>query len=88
MVWACFTGERLGRLIGCDEGEISTDKYKDILYDSLFSLIDDLLEIPEDIEEVQITDETTFLFMQDNTLCHKATTILEFLKENHIPVIE
>jgi len=88
MVWACFTGERLGPLIVCDEGGISADKYEDIIYDGLFSLIDDLLEPPDDPETIQITDENTFLFMQDNAPCHKSTCVLEFLAENHIPIME
>jgi transposase len=87
MVWGCFTGERLGPLIVCDDGGIGADEYEDILYDGLFSLIDDLLEIPEDEEEVQVADQNTFLFMQDNAPCHKATEILEFLAENHVPVM-
>jgi hypothetical protein len=37
-----------------------------ILYDGLFSLIDDLLEPPEDPGTIHVVDETTFLFMQDN----------------------
>jgi hypothetical protein len=87
MVWGCFTGERLGPLIVCDDGGIGADEYEDILYDGLFSLIDDLLEIPEDEEEVQVADQNTFLFMQDNAPYHKATEILEFLAENHVPVM-
>ena len=75
-------------MIVCDEGGIVADDYEDILYDGLFSLVDDLLEIPEDAEEVQVTDKTTFLFMQDNAPCHKATNMLEFLEENHVPVME
>ena len=51
MVWACFTGERLGPLIVCDEGRIRADEYEDIINDGLFSLIDDLLEPPEDPEQ-------------------------------------
>jgi Transposase len=31
MVWACFTGERLGPLIVCDEESIGGDEYEDIL---------------------------------------------------------
>ena len=88
MVWTCFTGERLGPLIVCDEGGISADKYEDIIYDGLFSLIDDLLEPPDDPETIQIADENTFLFMQDNAPCHKSTCVLEFLAENHIPIME
>jgi DDE superfamily endonuclease/Transposase len=87
MVWACFTGERLGPLIVCDEGGIGADEYEDILYDGLFSLIDDLLEIPDGDEEVQVADENTFVFMQDNAPCHKATNTLEFLAENHVPIM-
>ena len=79
---------KIGFIDCCDEGGIGADEYEDILYDGLFSLIDDLLEIPEDAEEVQVEDKTTFLFMQDNAPCHKATNILEFLEENHVPVME
>ena len=88
MVWACFTGERLGPLIICDEGGIGADEYEDILYDGLFSLIDDLLEPPEDPETIQVADENTFLFMHDNAPCHKAECILEFLAENHVPLMQ
>ena len=88
MIWACFTGERLGPLIVCDEGGIRADEYEEILYDGLFSLIDDLLELPEDPDTIQVADENTFLFMQDNAPCHKATEVLEFLVERNIPVME
>jgi len=88
MVWACFTGERLGPLIVCDEGGIGADEYEDILYDGLFSLIDDILEPPEDPETIQVASENTLLFMHDNAPCHKAEPILEFLKENRVPIME
>jgi hypothetical protein len=61
MVWACFTDERLGPLIVCDDGGIGADEYEDILYDGLFSLIDDLLEPPDDLETIQVADENTFI---------------------------
>jgi len=88
MVWACFIGERLGPLIVCDEGGISGDEYEDILYNGLFSLIDDLLQPPEDTDTIRVIDENTFLFMQDNTPCHKSKEVLEFLAEHHVPVME
>jgi len=44
MVWACFTGERL---IVCEEGGVGADEYEEIIYDSLFLLIDNLLQPPE-----------------------------------------
>jgi len=88
MIWACFTDERLGPLIICDEGGIGADEYEEILYDGLFSLIDDLLEPPEDSDTIQVADENTFLFMQDNAPCHKAMEVLEFLTEHNIPIME
>jgi len=88
MVWACFTSERLGPLIVCDEGGIGANEYQDNLYDGLFCLIDDLLEPPEDPKTIQVAIEQTFLFMQDNAPCHKAMEVLDFLKENHVPVMK
>jgi hypothetical protein len=88
MAWACFTGDRLGPMIICDEGGIGANEYEDILYDGLFLLVDDLLAIPEDVGEVQVANENAFVFMQDNARCHKAHDVLEFLKENNIPVME
>ena len=87
MVWACFTGDRLGPLVVCDEGGIGANEYEDILYDGLFSLIDDILQ-PSESNPIQVTDENTFLFMQDNARCHKAECILEFLQENHVLVMK
>jgi len=88
MVWACFTGERLGPLIVCDEGGIGADEHEDLIYDGLFSLIDDLLEPSDDPETIRIADENTFLFMQDNAPCHKAHHVVEFLQENHVPIMK
>jgi len=79
--------ERLDPLIIYDEGGIRADEYEDIIYGGLFSLINDLLEPPEDPGTIQIMEETTFIFMQDNAPCHKATEVLEFLAEN-IPIME
>ena len=88
MVWACYTGERLGHLIVCDERGIGGDEYENLIYDGLFSLIDDLLEPSDDPEIIRIANENTFLFMQDNVPCHKADPVLEFLHENHVPIIK
>ena len=71
-------------MIVCEEGGIGVDKYEDILYDGLFSLIDDLLEPPEDPETIQVATQDTYLFMQDNTPCHKAKDILNFLEKNNV----
>src|SRR5579859_4882453 len=79
MVCACFTGDRLGPLIVCDQRGIGADEYEDIIYDGLFSLIDDLLEPPEDPRTIQVVSTNTYIFMQDNAPCHKSTEVLEFL---------
>ena len=46
-----------------DNEGIGIDEYENILYDSVFSLIDDLLAIPDEVEEVQIAEENAFVFM-------------------------
>jgi len=50
-------------LIICEERGIGADEYEEILNDSLFSLIDDLLEPSEDSNTICVIDENTFLFM-------------------------
>ena len=88
IVWSCFTGERLSPLIVCEERGIGADEYEEILYDGLFSLIDNILELPEEPETIQVADLNTFLFMQDNALCHKAHEVMEFLAENYVPIMK
>ena len=88
MVWACFTGDRLGPLIVCEEGGVDGDAYSEILFDGLLSLIDDLLEIPQDATTVEVASEQTFLFMHDNAPCHKTENVKELLKEANVPVMK
>ena len=87
MVWACFTGDRLGPMIMCEEGGIGANEYEDILYNGLFSLVDDILQTTES-DTIRVEDENTFFFMQDNAPCHKAECILDFLSENGVPVMK
>ena len=75
-------------LIIYNEKGVRTNKYKDILYDGPFSLIDDLLEPSKDPDTIQVTDENIFLFMQDNASCYKAHKVFKFLVENHIPLMK
>jgi len=88
MVWAYFTTEKLRPLIICDEGGIGANEYEDIIYDGLFSLIDDLLTPLEDPETIRVANENTFLFMQDNAKCHKVQEVLDFLEENQVPIMK
>ena len=78
-MWAYFTGDRLEPLIMYDESSMGVNKYEDTLYNSLFPLIDDLLAIPDKSKKVQIANENTFVFMQDNARCHKVNDVLQFL---------
>jgi len=87
MIWACFTEDRLGPLVVCDERGIGANEYEDILYDGLFSLIDDILQ-PTESDTIHIADESTFLFMQNNAPCYKAECILEFLAENDVSIMK
>jgi len=63
IVWTYFTSKELDLWIVCDKRAISTDEYENIIYKTLFSLINDLLELPDNSETIRITDKTTFLFM-------------------------
>ena len=73
-------------MIICEEGGVEVDDCKDILYDGLFSLVDDILQ-PIESDTRYIADESTFVFMQANILCHKAKCILKFLAENGISIM-
>ena len=88
MVWACFTGDRLGPLIVCEEGNVDREVYAELLFDGLLSLVDDLLAVPNDATMIEVTTENTLLFMHDNAPCHKPDDIKELLKEAHIPVMK
>lgn len=88
MVWACFTGDRLGPLIVCEKGSVDGEAYAELLFDGLLSLVDDLLAIPNDATTIEVATENTLLFMHDNAPCHKPEDIKELLKESHIPVMK
>jgi len=61
MVWGCFTGEKMGPLIVCDEEGVGAQKHEDILYDGLFSLVHDLLEPLEDPGDIQVVTENAII---------------------------
>ena len=88
IVQTCFTNKQLDPLIVCNKRGIKADEYKDIIYDGLFSLIDNFLKSLEVHETICSANKNIFIFMQDNTSCHKLTYIFKFLAKNYIPVIE
>jgi len=67
-------------MIICDEG--GENEYEDIVYDGLFSLVDEILAIPEDIEEVRIADENASKTTPEVT---KLTTSLNSSKKIMFP---
>ena len=60
-----FTEKKLSALIICIEREIRGDKYKNIIYNSLFFLINNLQKLPDNPETIWIwiSNKNTFLFM-------------------------
>jgi len=60
IVWTCFMGGKSSSLIVCDGG-MTGNEYEDLLFDRLFSLINDLVGISEDSESIQITNKSTFI---------------------------
>lgn len=87
MVWACFTGERIGPLMIFDEGGVGGDEYLEVLLDELLSFVDDLGKSTETLETISVQVESPFIFMQDNARCHKVKEVLDLLKEEGIPVM-
>jgi len=52
MVWTYFIGERLGPLIICDKEGIKVNECEYILYNGLFSLINNLLKLLKDLNTI------------------------------------
>lgn len=88
MIWGCFCYGHLGPLVTLEQGGIDADKYEEILNDGLFSLVDDLLALPDDPNMIRVANEDTLLFMHDNAPCHKTESVKRLLTDNHIPVMK
>ena len=88
MIWACFSGERVRPIMVLEQRGIGSDEYEEILYDGLFSVVDDLLMPLEGSDTIWVTDENTLLFMHNNVTCHKTPKVTAFIEENNIPVMK
>jgi len=88
MVWACFSGEKVGPLMVFDEGGVGSEEYIDVILDGLLSFVDDLLGHPEEEDTIRVHKEHDFIFMQDNASCHKTLEVLHVLEEEGIPVMK
>jgi hypothetical protein len=86
MIWARFSGEELDQSLVL-ERRIESDEYQDILYDSVFSVIDDIRIPSEGADTTSAIVENTLLFVHDNAPCHTAPKIPALLIEN-IPVLD
>lgn len=88
MVWACFSGAKVGPLIVCETGSMNADRYLEILEYGVISFINDLFTPPSGSNTIRVATDGSFLFMHDNAPCHTATKVTRFLKTRHIPMMK
>ena len=88
MVWACFSNDELGPLIVCDSRGVNADTYLKILLKGVVKFINTLLTPEEGSDTITVATDDAFLFMHDNTPCHTAKKVQQFLKLRHIPIMK
>jgi len=92
MIWACFSGDRLGPILTLEQGGIGSEEYMDILYEGLVPMLDDLLyhhdDDTEDSNTVQVRSENLYTFMHDNAPCHTTSEVLKLLEDEGIRVMK
>ena len=92
MIWACFSGERLGPILTLEQGGIGSEEYMDILYEGLVPMLDDLLNHHDDDAEepdiIQVRSEYPYTFMHDNAPCHTTPEVLKLLEDEGIRVMK
>jgi transposase/DDE superfamily endonuclease len=88
MVWACFTGSKVGPLIVCDAGSVNADRYLDILRDGVITFTNDLLNPPPGADSITVATDDTLLFMHDNAPCHTARKVTQYLKNRRLPTMK
>jgi DDE superfamily endonuclease len=88
MVWACFTGTRVGPLIVCDAGSVNADRYLKILHDGVITFTNDVLNPAPGADSITVATDDTFLFMHDNAPCHTAKKVTEYLKKRRLPTMK
>ena len=79
MVWACFSGNKIGRLIPCDTGAINSDRYLEILNDGVVSFVNELFASELGSDTIKVVTGKSYLFMHDNAPCHVTAKVTEFL---------
>jgi DDE superfamily endonuclease/Transposase len=84
MVWACFSGAKVGPMIICDAGNVNADRYLGILEEGVITFIETLLTPPDGADTIEVATDDAFLFMHDNAPCHTAVKVTKYLKQRRI----
>ena len=88
MVWACFSGTKVGPLIVCEMGSVNANQYLEILEHGVITFVNDLLTPPLGSDTITVATEDTFLFMHDNAPCNTAAKVTQFLKTRCLPTMK
>jgi len=88
MIWACFSGEKVGPLIVCNSGSVNADRYLEILEDGALTFIEELLTLSDEPDTIAVVSPDAYLFMHDNAPCHKATKVTNYLKRRRVRVMK
>jgi transposase len=84
MVWACFSGTKVGPMIVCDAGNVNADRYIEILENGVMSFIEDLLTPCKGSDTIKVAMPDAYLFMHDNAPCHKANKVTNYLRKRRV----
>lgn len=88
MVWACFSGHKVGRLIPCDVGAVNAERYLDILSNGVVSFVEELFAPELGADTITVVTQDAYLFMHDNAPCHTAKRVADFLKQQRLPTMK
>jgi hypothetical protein len=76
MVWGCMSWKGLGQLYRCKE-TMEMNQYINVLQNVM---------IPS--SRTMFGHRGTFVFQQDNALCHKAKKVTEFLNSKRVNLLQ
>jgi len=62
MVWACFSGNKIGHLIPCDVGAINSDHYLSILMDGVVSFVEELFANKLDSDTIAVVTSHSYIY--------------------------
>jgi len=88
MVWACFSGAKVGPLIVCKSQSVNAERYLEILEHGLVTFVNDLFIPTVESDMITVTTDDSFLFMYDNVPCHTAVKVTQYLKRRWVPIMK